>query len=159
MDERAVKILYTSISYDHAVVKIGDKEFVLDATRGLYENSLDEDDTRYLGLRFGYVTSGAIFCNVVEAQQFLTNKYIEHVEQFGLPEPMHSDFRGLIRYISIDMTTKYLNMIERELIPHGRYRVAKALAHDLQNAESVIGDPISVARVVKILEICSNENE
>jgi hypothetical protein len=105
------------------------------------------------------VTSGAIFCNVVEAQQFLTNKYIEHVEQFGLPDPMHSDFRGLMRYISIDMTTKYLNMIERELIPHGRYRVAKALAHDLQNAESVISDPIYLARVVKILEICSNENE
>jgi len=36
MNERAVKILYTSISYDHAVVKIGGKEFVLDATRGLW---------------------------------------------------------------------------------------------------------------------------
>jgi hypothetical protein len=158
MDERAVKILYTSISYDHAVVKIGDNEFVLDATRGLYGNPLDKDDTRYLGLRFGYVSSGAVFWCVEDAQQFLTNKYIEHCEQFGIPEPMHSDFRGLMKYISIDTATKYLNMIEGELMPHGRYSVAKALAHDLHKAESVLSDPISLARVDKILEICSNEN-
>src|SRR5674476_945854 len=124
MNERAVQILYTSISYDHAVVKIGVKEFVLDATRGLYGNPLVKDDTRYLGLRYGYVSCGAVFWCVEDAQQFLTNKYIEHCEQFGLPEPMHSDFRGLMKYISIDMATKYLNMIEGELIPQGRYSVA-----------------------------------
>jgi hypothetical protein len=159
MNERAVQILYTSISYDHAVVKIGGKEFVLDATRGLYGNPLVKDDTRYLGLRYGYVSCGTVFWCVEDAQQFLTNKYIEHYEQFGLPEPMHSDFRGLMKYISIDMATKYLNMIEGELIPQGRYSVAKALAYDLHKAESVLSDPISLARVDKILEICSNENE
>ena len=159
MDNVAVRILFTSPYFDDAIVRIGGKEYLLDASEGLDINPLLEMNVAHLVAKRGYQMCGAIFWCVEDAQEFLRIKYVECYKASGLPEPTHESIRKLIKHIDLANASHYLDRIENELLPEGKYTVAKMMATGLHEADSVSDSPIVLARVEKILEICGNESE
>jgi hypothetical protein len=157
--EGAVKILFTSPYFDDAIVRIGDKEYLLDASEGLDINPLLEMNVAHLVAKRCYQICGAIFWCIEDAQKFLRIKYVECYKASGLPEPTHESVRELIKYIDLNTAIDYLGRIENDLLPQGKYSVAKEIAQDLHEVDVVRQDPSVLARVERILEICGNESE
>ena len=153
----AVRIVLLSPEYDKAVVKKSNNHFIMTVNHGLYTKPLDEAAITNL-TRLGYEPCGAIFWSEEEANKFISIKYAAFREKHGFRPPLHDELVTLIKYIEIDQAIEYLNRIESELIPMGKYDISKELALALHEIECVQADPVVFARVHKILEICGNEN-
>jgi hypothetical protein len=154
-----VRILFTSPYFDDAIVRMGTKEFLLDVVQGLDETPLLEINVAYLVAKRGYQMCGVIFWCIEDAKAFLSTKYVEAYKEAGLPEYTHNDLMVLLKHIDLANASHYLDRIENELLPEGKYTVAKMMATGLHETDSVRNSPIVLARVERILEICGNESE
>ena len=153
----AIRILMVTENFERAVVKKGLDYFVMSAATGITGNAFKADAVAPF-TKHGFEPCDRIFWEDEEARQFLATKYAEFCKKNGVLMPTHQELRELIKYIDIDNATKYLDSIENELIPSGKYDIAKEITQDLKEVDCVVSDPVVLARVEKILEICSNEN-
>jgi hypothetical protein len=159
IDGFAIKVMFLSPCCDDAIVRINGRHYIIHVTAGLDKRQLSEFNVEQIIGKLGYKKCGAIFWHVKDAQKFIANKYVEFYKQSGFTVPTHKDLTGLIKHIPLYIAINYLDHIENELLPRGRFDVAKTIAHDLHDVESIRNDPVVLGRVERILEICSNENE
>jgi hypothetical protein len=153
----AVRIVLLSPECDKAVVKKSNNHFIMTTNHGLDDKPLDEAAIENF-TRLGYEPCGAVFWSEEAANKYLSIKYAACREKHGFQPPLHDELVTLIKYIEIDQANEYLNRIESELIPMGKYDISKELALALHEIGCVQTDSEVLARVDKILEICSNEN-
>lgn len=158
MFSMAIKIMFISPTGDRAIVKRGDKQYILDLMEGLDVAPLPDVNFSHFVIQLGYCECGIIFWSIKDAHTYLAAQRERYCTRAGIEIPARSALIELIKDIDIANANRYLDRIENELLPHGRYLIAKEIAQSLHAADAVQLNPVTLARIDKILEICSNEN-
>jgi hypothetical protein len=151
--DSSIKALLISPYCYQLILEIHNEKFVL-TLNGLNERPITDKMIEYF-VKIGYQKCDAIFLALDGAKEFLARKYVDFHKTQGNPLYLNTELRELINYIDLDDVIKYLNMIEAELLPQGKYEIVKEMVMDLYNINCVHENLAVHARVKRILEICN----
>ncbi|MFC1717393.1 hypothetical protein ACFL6S_27280 [Candidatus Poribacteria bacterium] len=102
----------------------------------------------------GFEECDSSFDNVREVIGFLKDKYVESMKNLGIELPSSDELRESLKYASNDALLKFLERAEKELIPKGKYKVARSIAIDIMKLEKVKSNSEIHNKALSVFEKC-----